>query len=72
MYMNVTYLCVYASICTVVISVCFDQFAFTIPEQGGPLTIGMTLSNPSSSELIIQVVANDGSAFGMFLIQQHM
>ena len=67
MYMKVIIVLMQTIVCTLVISVCFDQLTYTIPEQGGPLTITMTLSNPSSSEIALQVAGNDGSALGMFL-----
>lgn len=49
---------------TLVITVCFDPLNYATPEQGGPLTITMMLSNPSSSQIIVQATANDGSAVG--------
>ena len=70
--MKVIYVCIHANICTIVISVCFDQSAYIIPEQGGPLTITMMLNNPSSSEIIVQAAANSGSALGMFLMYVYM
>jgi len=47
-----------------VISVCFAQLNVDTPEDGGPLTLTVTLDKSSSSEIIIQIVTNDGSATG--------
>ena len=46
------------------ITVCFDPLNYATPEQGGPLTITVMLSNPSSSQIVVQATANDGSAIG--------
>ena len=54
----------YLVLCNLVITACFDPLNYTTPEQGGPLTIAMMLSNPSSSQISFQTIANDGSALG--------
>jgi len=47
-----------------VITVCFAQLNIDTPEEGGPLTLTVTLDKPSSSEINIQITTNDGSATG--------
>ena len=46
------------------IAVCFAQLNIDTPKEGEPLSLTVTLDKPSSSQIIIQITTNDGSATG--------
>ena len=50
------------------ITVNFTHFTSSINENGGPLQPSLVLSNPSATDIIIEVFNTDGSATGEYCI----
>ena len=49
-------------------NVSFEQSAYSVDEDNGPAQPVLVLSNPLSTDIIVQVNATDGSATGQYLI----
>ena len=54
-------------ICHSVANVSFDRSAYGVDEDNGPAQPVLVLSNPLSTDIIVQVNATDGSATGQYL-----
>ena len=50
--------------CVIVITVIFDQSAYIVDEDNGPVQPVLVLSNPSTVLIVVQVNSSDGSAVG--------
>ena len=46
------------------ITVMFSESTYNVSEDGGPAQLKIVLSNPSSTDVTVQVTTNDGSATG--------
>ena len=46
--------------------VMFNQSVYNVDEDTGPAQLILVLSNPSSSDITVQVVTEDGSATGEY------
>ena len=44
----------------------FNQSMYNVDEDNGPAQLVLVLSNPSSSDITVQVVTEDGSATGEY------
>ena len=44
----------------------FSETMYSVNEDGGPAEIRLALSNPSSTDITIQVFSTDGSATGEY------
>ena len=44
--------------------VMFNQLMYNVDEDAGPAQLVLVLSNPSSSDITVQVITEDGSATG--------
>ena len=50
--------------CSVVISVSFNQSTYNVDENAGPAQPVLVLSNPSSTDITVQVFSANGTATG--------
>ena len=44
----------------------FNQSMYNVDEDNGPAQLVLVLSNPSSSDITVQVITEDGSATGKY------
>ena len=44
----------------------FTETTYTVDEDGGSVTIGVELSNPSATNTVVEVFNTDGSATGEY------
>ena len=44
----------------------FNQSIYIVDEDTGPAQLTLVLSNPSSSDITVQVITEDGSATGEY------
>ena len=49
-----------------VTTVMFNQSMYNVEEDDGPAQLILVLSNPSSSDIAVQVITEDGSATGKY------
>ena len=42
----------------------FSQSTYSVHEDAGPVQLGLVLSNPSSTNITVQVLSTDGTATG--------
>ena len=47
-------------------TVMFNQSMYNVEEDDGPAQLILVLSNPSSSDITVQVITEDGSATGKY------
>ena len=47
-------------------TVMFNQSMYNVDEDDGPAQLILVLSNPSSSDITVQVITEDGSATGKY------
>ena len=72
------YSCVSNIINLLVITVMFSQSAYTVNENDEPAQAVLSLSNPSSTDITVEVYNTDGSATGesviiiLYMIDQHI
>ena len=52
------------TICFVAATVSFEQQTYNVNESNEKVQVVLVLSNPSSTDIIIEVVNTDGSAIG--------
>ena len=48
------------------IAVTFDQSTYSIDEDDGPAQLVLVLTNPSSTDLTVQVISSDRTAIGEY------
>ena len=48
------------------ITVMFSETTYSVDENAGPAQSGLFLSNPSSTDITVQVKSSDGSATGEY------
>ena len=50
------------------ITVMFTETMYSVDEDGGSVRIGVELSNPSSTDTVVEMFNTDGSAIGEYCI----
>jgi len=52
---------------TLVCIVSFEQAAYSVNEDAGPVQLVLVLSNPSSTDVTVELLSTDGTAIGKFV-----
>jgi len=51
---------------TLVCTISFEQAAYDVDEDDGPAQPVLVLSNPSSTDITVELLSTDGTAIGKF------
>ena len=57
---------IYVLLYVLATTVMFNQSMYNVEEDDGPAQLILVLSNPSSSDITVQVITEDGSATGKY------